>query len=412
MEKLIHIDLFSGIGGFSLGLQQAGVPISKTYFSEIDKHAISVYRRNFPYAEYLGSVDTIPGRRFKGRKTIITFGFPCQDLSVAGKRKGFDGSRSSLFFEAMRIIDEVRPDIFIFENVKGFYSSNDGKDFTIALQTIADLGVYECQWQLLNTSWFLPQNRERIYFVGSIGDRDRPKVFPIRECDSEVRKKGAWEGDKAGCLGTRSGSGQCNFDRSSTLIRPMLTPGRIERRQNGRRFKEDGDPMFSLTTQDVHGVQIGTWRTHKDGQGFREIKTGVAPSLCGRARNDGSGQPVILSRPHGFNKGGEKKLPCLKASSFEHNEVLMEKANAVTPDAYLTRGARNRDENGKAVLTSMCDRRIRRLTPIECERLQGFPDNWTQYGHEGQLISDTQRYKMCGNAVSIPPVKAIGERLK
>ena len=176
-----HIDLFSGIGGFSQGLKQAGFPISKTYFSEVDKYAISVYQKQFPEAEYLGGVESVSTRGFKGRNTIVTFGFPCQDLSIAGKRKGFDGSRSSLFFEAMRIIGEIKPRLFIFENVKGFYSSNNGKDFQIALQTIADLGVYECQWQLLNTAWFLPQNRERIYFVGSLRGTSRPEVFPIRE---------------------------------------------------------------------------------------------------------------------------------------------------------------------------------------------------------------------------------------
>jgi len=339
-EPYIHIDLFSGIGGFTLGLHQAGLPIDKIYFSEIDKYAISVYRRQFPDAEYLGSVDTIPGRRFKGRKTIITFGFPCQDLSVAGKRKGFDGSRSSLFFEAMRIISEVRPSIFIFENVKGFYSSNNGKDFTIALQTIADLGLYECQWQLLNTAWFLPQNRERVYFVGSLGTGDRSEVFPIRNSNETIQQK----------------------------------------RQNGRRFKEDGEPMFSLTTQDVHGVCIGDFRHD---EGLRIRKNGNCPTL--KANHNGS---------------DISKAP-----------LVMEKANCLTPDAYLTSGTRKRDENGKAILTSMCERRIRRLTPIECERLQGFPDNWTQYSDKGIEISDTQRYKMCGNAVSVPVVQAIGQRL-
>jgi len=268
---MIHIDLFSGIGGFSLGLKEGGFTITKTYFSEIDKHAISVYRRNFPDAEYLGGVESISGSRFKGRKTIITFGFPCQDLSIAGKRKGFDGSRSSLFFEAIRIIEEVRPDIFVFENVKGFYSSNDGKDFQIALQTIADIGLYECEWQLLNTAWFLPQNRERIYFVGHIRGRGGQKVFPVNSTSSTNRES-------------------------------------IHRRN----------------------------------------------SRC-------------LTKSYGKLSGDSTKI---------------------------------RLEEG-----------VRIFTPIECERLQGFQDNWTKYSHKNQIISDSERYKMCGNAVSVPVVKCIGERL-
>lgn len=343
MTQYEHIDLFSGIGGFSLGLHLAGVPISKTYFSEKDKHAISVYKRNFPDAEYIGPVESIPGRRFKGRKLIVTFGFPCQDLSIAGKGKGFDGSRSSLFFEAMRIVDELRPDIFIFENVKGFYSSNDGKDFTIALQTIADIGVYECQWQLLNTSWFLPQNRERVFLIGSLGSGNRPKVFPIREKNQF-----------------------CNRSRTAPK---EIYPNNKAITQLSRQYSNWGGDF----------IEIGDYR-HDEGLRIRE--DGICPTLAARARQDGSGQPII-----------------------------MQNANAVTPDAYLTSGARNRDEDGKAVLTSMCDRRIRRLTPIECERLQGFPDNWTQHSHDDKLISDTKRYKMCGNAVSVPVIKAMGERL-
>ena len=182
MKEFIHLDLFSGIGGFSLGLQRAGFPLSKTYFSEIDKPALSVYKRRFPDAEYIGSVIDVRGSELKARhpdeRFIVTFGFPCQDLSVAGRRKGFDGSRSSLFFEARRIIDELRPDYFIAENVKGFYSSQDGRDFTIALRTIADIG-YDAQWQLVNTDWLLPQNRERIYIVGFPRGTGGQKIFPV-----------------------------------------------------------------------------------------------------------------------------------------------------------------------------------------------------------------------------------------
>ena len=269
---MIHIDLFSGIGGFSQGLKEAGSPISKTYFSEIDKYAISVYRRNFPDAEYIGGVESISGSRFKGRKTIITFGFPCQDLSIAGKRRGFDGSRSSLFFEAIRVIKEVKPDIFIFENVKGFYSSNDGKDFQIALQTIADIGIYECEWQLLNTAWFLPQNRERIYFIGHLAGECGSKVFPVRENDFTNRE---------------------SFHRRN--------------------------------------------------------------SRC-------------LTKTYGKLSGDSTKI----------------KKNSI----------------------------VRIFTPVECERLQGFKDCWTKYGCKNEQISDAERYKMLGNAVSVPVVKCIGERLK
>ena len=178
-KEIIYLDLFSGIGGFAKGLQDAGLNIKKHYFSEIDNHAIAVYKNNFKTAEYAGDVKLISRRTITERPNIITFGFPCQDLSVAGKGKGLSGERSGLFFEAIRIVKEFKPEVFIFENVKGLLSSNEGKDFELVLRTIADLGIYECEWQLLNTSWFLPQNRERIYFIGHLGERGGRKVFPI-----------------------------------------------------------------------------------------------------------------------------------------------------------------------------------------------------------------------------------------
>ena len=182
-----YLDLFSGIGGFALGIEQAGVKVDKHYFSEIDKYASQIYKKHFPNAIELGDITKINPSQL-GEINLITFGFPCQDLSIAGRRKGLGGSRSGLFFEAIRIIQECSPDIFIFENVKGLLASNNGKDFEIVLRTIADIRLYECEWQLLNTSWFLPQNRERIYFIGHLAGSGRSgqKVFPIGGSSQEV----------------------------------------------------------------------------------------------------------------------------------------------------------------------------------------------------------------------------------
>ena len=136
-----------------------------------------IYTKHFPNAKELGDVRTI--RDFSKLKAdIITFGFPCQDLSVAGKRKGLAGNRSGLFFEAMRIIRELRPKYFIFENVKGLLTNNRGTDFVRCLREIADIGIYECEWQLVNTSWVLPQNRERVYFIGCLREFSGAKIFP------------------------------------------------------------------------------------------------------------------------------------------------------------------------------------------------------------------------------------------
>lgn len=316
MNTINHLDLFSGVGGFSLGLREAGVQVGWHGFSDIDKFANTVFKERFPDAKELGSIEHINIDKLP-RIDIVTFGFPCQDLSIAGRRKGFDGSRSSLFFKAIEVIERKKPKYFVFENVKGFYSSNAGKDFTTALQTVADIG-YDGQWQLLNTRWFLPQNRERIYFVGHIRGECRPKVFPVREngcipnkSQAEAQKEGEWVRSKnpqsANCISAR--------------------------------YYKDGSENLIDTGLNQVGV-IG-----KDSEATRVYDTN-----CARTIKNGGGMGA-------------------KTGLYEVQSA------------------------------------IRRLTPTECERLQGFPDGWT----EGQ--SDTQRYKQMGNAVSVPVVKSIMEKL-
>ncbi len=319
---------------------------------------------------------------------LITFGFPCQDLSIAGKRAGLDGNRSGLFFEAIRLIKEIKPACFIFENVKGLITNNNGKDFIRCLQEISNIGLYDCEWQLVNTSWFLPQNRERIYFIGHSREKSRLKVFPFRESDyktsflqgqqtNSIEKTTAADRQStannksttnkettankqptSNTITTRTGASKGSgtyiiesqlheatkrnpqgnrintINRNSVCLSsnsggqgaktglyaiPVITPNRLNKRQNGRRFKTDGEPSFTITTQDQHGV------------------------------------------------------------------CLIDNSN-----------------------TSLC---IRRLTPLECERLQGFPDNWTKTDNNGNEIKDTNRYRMIGNAVSVKVVKEIIKRL-
>jgi len=191
MKKINQLDLFSGIGGFHLGFEKAGYKV-KSYFSEVDKHAIAVYKHKFKDSEYVGSVTDVRGADLPSID-LITFGSPCQDFSLAGKRKGMGGERSSLILEAIRLIGECRPRVFIWENVKGTFSSNSGEDFAAILQAFAHIGGYRLEWQLLNTSWFLPQNRERIYLVGYSTNTKRNwrGVFPIGEA-TKVSDREKW----------------------------------------------------------------------------------------------------------------------------------------------------------------------------------------------------------------------------
>ena len=337
------IDLFSGIGGFSLGFQRAGYQFTEHYFSEIDKHAIANYKYNFPNAKHIGDITTLHGGDFTDID-IITFGSPCQDFSLAGKRTGLKGNKSSLIQHAIALITHVRPSIFIWENVKGAYSSNAGADFWAILQSFANIDGYRFEQQLLNTKWLLPQNRERIYLIGHLAERSEPGVFPFTE-DDFFSKSGEKSKSQTQISGTLKANGNMNAD-------------------------------------DTY-IQVGTYRTHNDGRGFREVKKNIAPTITARAREDGSGMPVIRQLPRGNNKGADLKIcPTISSNSFQENNLL----------------------NG-----------VRRLTEIECERLQGFPDNWTQYGnYDGVIkhIAKTQRYKLIGNAVTVDIVELIAKRLK
>ena len=347
------LDLFSGIGGFHLGLERAGFEV-ESYFSEIDKYAIDVYSNNFKNSTYVGSITDVKQSNLP-RIDAITFGSPCQDFSLAGKRKGLDGSRSSLITEAIRLIDECRPSFFIWDNVKGTFSSNNREDFAAILQAFANIGGYRLEWQLLNTKWFLPQNRERIYLVGYIGDRSRVQVFPIGESNGAHNELSKQQGDTC-TLTTRYGA-----DGNGSYI--------IERELNAQKIAA----MRGRYNDDNKTEQ----RLEINNEGISNTLTSVTKDnyVIGYSR-DAKGKVVSYHEKDECNT--------LHASSGTGNNT----------DQFVRQN------------------KIRRLTPIECERLQGFPDNWTKYGKEKGLISDSQRYKMCGNAVTVDVVEAVTKRLK
>lgn len=379
-----YMDLFSGIGGFALGLKQAGIEFEEHWFSEIDKNAINIYKKHFPNAKELGDVRAI--RDFSGIKAdIITFGFPCQDLSVAGKRRGLAGARSGLFFEAMRIIRELKPQYFIFENVKGLLTNNRGADFVRCLREIADIGLYECEWQLVNTSWVLPQNRERVYFVGHLGGKSGAKVFPL-SCGNKKA-----DGIQGQCANSLTCDGYTKIRQASYVV-------------ESQQFTE------------VRQINM-TAKNHQQDRVY--CPDGIAPALncCG----GGNLEPKIVVYPRGNNKGGVKNVsncPTITGSSFEYNTFI---CPVLTPERENKRqNGRRIKENGELSFTLTNQDRhgiydgqaIRNLTPLECERLQGFPDGWTEYGADGRKMSDSARYKALGNAVTVNFPRMIGEKLR
>jgi DNA (cytosine-5)-methyltransferase 1 len=354
LKTLRVVDLFAGIGGFRKGFEQADSNFYQfVYSNEWDKYANSIYKQHFGECD-IRDITTVYSGDIPDHDLLIG-GFPCQSFSVAGKRGGFEDTRGTLFFEIARILRDKRPRYLLLENVKGLLTHDEGKTFSTIIGVLADLG-YDVQWQVLNSKNFgVPQNRERVFIIGHLRTEPRPKVFPLTESDRwdyATQRDSRSEGERlrsddpqvATTLAARDYKGGGNLIQvgnidtkghnsiwgrvydtegiSSTLNAhggglgaktglyaiPVLTPDRVEKRQNGRRFKEDGEPSFTLTAQDRHGVMTDN--------------------------------------------------------------------------------------------TS-----IRRLSPVECERLQGFPDGWTL------PLSDSQRYKTLGNAVTVNVIEAIGRKL-
>ena len=169
MDKLTGVSLFAGVGGFDLAMQRQGVRVVASV--EIDKKCNEVLAKHFPEAVQFDDVTTVKGSDligagFNPSRGIIAGGFPCQDVSVAGKRAGLAGARSGLFWEAARIVEEAQSEYFILENVPGLLSSNKGADFGVVIGTMADLG-YSVGWRVLDAQYFgVPQRRKRVFIVG------------------------------------------------------------------------------------------------------------------------------------------------------------------------------------------------------------------------------------------------------
>jgi DNA (cytosine-5)-methyltransferase 1 len=318
-----YLSTFSGIGGFELGIQQAyesnntgeqeqdgasrgrhsfsdGIESDNKLnvlqtsptcigFSEIDKYAIQIYQSHFPNHKNYGDITTINTDELPDFDLLVG-GFPCQSFSIAGKRRGFEDTRGTMFFELARILRAKQPRLFVFENVKGLLSHDNGNTFKTIISAIDELG-YDCQWQVLNSkNHGVPQNRERVFIVGHLRGTSRPEVFPFTTAngkDIEQINKPRHSNDRV--YGTDGISPTLNTMQGGNrqpFIKAVLTPDRSEKRQNGRRIKEDGEPSFTLTAQDRHGIYDGmkirrlTPTECERLQGFPEVEKSSIIEIC------------------------------------------------------------------------------------------------------------------------------------
>lgn len=416
------IDFFAGIGGFRRGMELAGHEC--VGFCEFDKFATASYiSMHLLTEEQRKTLEDIPIK--KRQKEILKeeyrngewyandirrvyaedipkadcwcFGFPCQDISVAGKQAGFQGNRSSLFFRVMYLIgqlkEEDKPAYLFIENVKNLLSVNGGWDFARLLIEMEQWG-YDAEWQVLNSKDFgVPQNRERCFIIGHLRGRSSAEVFPIKGTDREnsvslnlfgclngrnSQRDRVYSGDGlAPTISTKPGG-----NTEPKIAIPVLTPDRAEKRQNGRRFKEDGEPMFTLTGQDRHGIAIEVKEATK--QGYTECRVGI--------------DSVNFSMPNSKTRRGRVEQEIANTLDTSCNQGIFVQVSeelvvyAVWYEKY------------------QCYIAIRKLTPKECFRLQGWSDD---YFEKAQFVnSDSQLYKQAGNGVTVSVIKTIAGKLK
>jgi len=387
------LDLFSGIGGFHQGFTQAGYTFDWVGFSEIDKYASAVYKYNYKESEELGDITTIrPGRDTPDNIDILCAGFPCQAFSVAGRRKGFDDSRGTLFFEIARILKYYRKQqrpikCLVLENVKGLLSHDSGRTFAVIYRILSDLG-YTIEFQLLNTRWWLPQNRERIYIVGYIGNRGGPQVFPIGEDGKQLNKNRL--------KGRRVVNGlDSHYYKGADGKRTMIQIGTIGK--------------DSEATKNVKKVG-NIYQSGGENGNIYDI-SGVAPTLkSGTTSNKKHG---------GIGSSNSPKISVSEATKKGYAEatvgdaINLERPTSKTRRGRVTKGYAQSLETVQHQHT--VDGGIRRLTPVECNRLQGFSDDHNKYGViDAKVVemSDTQRYKQAGNAVTVDVVEAVARIIK
>lgn len=361
--KLKVGSLFAGVGGFDLGFERAGFEL--VWSVEVDPHCQAILKKQFPNAKIFGDIREVDAKDLC-KVDVICGGFPCQDLSVAGKRKGLAGERSGLFYEAIRLVRELNPKFLVLENVPGLLSSNSGRDFAAVLREV-DQGwsCKEIGWRILDSQFFgVPQRRKRIFIVGSRSVGGAEQVLALAESlsgDSKTSKekrkdltsnltadadKAVWwdGGQRADCI-TTTGLSKQHMEPDKRRMPAVLEPIPYDLFQItapiNRQSREPGDPCHTLAASNAPhaAIAVRLAQTSANGWGVHESKSYT-----------------------------------LDTASVQ----------AVCTDNMV----------------------IRRLTPVECERLQGFPDDWT----EGQ--SDTHRYKQMGNAVTVNVAQWIAKNIK
>ncbi len=373
---MTFVSLFAGVEGFGLGFEQAGMRCVGQV--EKDAHCQRVLSRHFPHVPKWSDIHEITGADL-GHPALLVGGFPCQDYSVAGLRSGLAGDRGALWWQFARLIDECRPRWVVGENVPGLLSSNDGRDFGTIVGSLVELGYGVC-WRILDAQWFgVPQRRRRVFIVGHSRGVPRPEILFEPEGlsgDSPPRREARQGVAPTLASRTRGGGGL----RTDTDLDGGLIAATLETRPTSDRLRVEEGYLIAQTVTSRTG-------------GRYDPETEALLAFNWQAGGSKAMLAVNGTRVSALHVG---QIPAIAFAQNQRDEIgELSVAGSVNAERWGT--AKNE--------TLLATSTVRRLTPLECERLQGFPDNWTA----GQ--SDTQRYRQMGNAVAVPVAEWIGHRL-
>lgn len=378
------LDLFAGIGGFRLGMESAGHKCIG--FCEIDKFARASYKaiHDTKGEIELHDITTVSDESIRGFGSVdvICGGFPCQAFSIAGHRRGFEDTRGTLFFEICRFASVLRPKYLFLENVRGLLNHDGGATFETIIRTLDELG-YDVEWQVLNSKNFgVPQNRERVFIIGHLrGERTR-NVFPI----SGESEQSDHQPPKIEIIGnTRNPNGTSKGTKSV-----VYGSGGVVGTLTATDYKEP---------KQVAIKQFGILQPNFNQCGVVYETDGIAPTI--RAYQGGGLEPKIRVK-EATSKG--------YAEAEVGDSVNLSHPNSKTRRGRVGKQVANTLLTGESQGVVEPDFRIRKLTPRECWRLQGFPD-WA-FDKAQEVNSNSQLYKQAGNSVTVNVISAIAKELK
>jgi DNA (cytosine-5)-methyltransferase 1 len=413
------LSLFSGVGGFDMGLENAGM---ETVFQcEWDKHANSILHRHWPDVPKWDDVSTLTGKHILAHAPVVdvvAWGSPCQDLSVAGKRAGLEGGRSGLFHEGIRIIKELQeetngiyPRISIWENVVGALNSNGGADFGVILDEMAEAGAMAIEWAVLDAQYFgVPQRRRRVFVIAIfdpvLANRCPNPLLPVAKSLPGHLAKGKPKRKSAARKVEESvGTDGAWWDGRDTA-EALTTTSNEQRMPDKQRFQAV-----------VEGFTPSSFANYAEGVG----------TLRSNGGDLGGGSETLIAEPmlsfdtqFGSNANVTEDIaPTLKSSQQSPSVAYCIQGNVIGRQDHNGPAGKGHTEDGDpmftltstdihAVASTMA---VRRLTPLECERLMGWPDDHTLIKADGTIQADSHRYKQAGNGVASPVAQWIAKHI-